>query len=62
MCDLFLLSRGVFSLLGQLFSQRGNLQVCITWEQEQLLSTRNSLSVSFIASLPLETEEVESSD
>lgn len=33
--DLLLLSGGVVTLPGQLFSQRGNLQVGITWKQQR---------------------------
>lgn len=36
-CDLLLLSGGVVTLLGQLFRQRWNLQVGITWKDQHVL-------------------------
>lgn len=44
-CDLLLLSGSVFSLPGQFFSQRGNLQVGISWEQEQMLGISENLPI-----------------
>jgi len=42
-CDLFLLSGGVLRLPGQIFSQRGHLQVGITWERQQGVMQRQKL-------------------
>lgn len=35
-CDLLLLSGGIVTLPGQLFSQSGNLQVGVTWKHQQV--------------------------
>lgn len=59
-CDLLLLSGGVITLPGQLFSQRGNLHVGITWKhQEVFISNENLPKKKKPALLPLKSEEVD---